>query len=198
MNNNIANINIDTNNLSIQSNKNIFCESFYFIDIYNENAYKKFIKQTERLVRKSKEYNKYIEVLRTNIPALNYDSILSNISNADASLEIHHYPLTLYNIVEIILNDKLIKKEKVTSFSIAKEVMQCHFKNMIGLVSLSTTNHELAHTQSIFLNKKQIFGDYNRFLTEYSAGVNTDIREKIERLNKMSDDNIAIDFKGIL
>ena len=195
---NIANINIDTNNLSIQSNKNIFCESFYFIDIYNENAYKKFIKQTERLVRKSKEYNKYIEVLRTNIPALNYDSIMSNISNADASLEIHHYPLTLYNIVEIVLNHKLINKEKVTSFSIAKEVMECHFKNMIGIVSLSTTNHELAHTQSIFLNKKQIFGEYKRFLEEYADGVNTDIREKIERLNQMSDNNIAIDFKGIL
>ena len=195
---NIANINIDTNNLSIQSNKNIFCESFYFIDIYNENAYKKFIKQTERLVRKSKEYNKYIEVLRTNIPALNYDSIMSNISNADASLEIHHYPLTLYNIVEIVLNHKLINKEKVTSFSVAKEVMECHFKNMIGIVSLSTTNHELAHTQSIFLNKKQIFGEYKRFLDEYADGVNTDVREKIERLNQMSDNNIAIDFKGIL
>ena len=195
---NIGNIQIDTEKLYIQSNQSIFCESFYFIDIYDENAYKKFIKQTERIIRKSKEYTKYIETLRTNIPALNYDSIMSNISNADASLELHHYPLTLYTIVEIVLNHHLMNKDKVTTFSIAKEVMECHFRNIIGLVSLATTNHQLAHLSSIFLDKRQVFGDYETFLDEYKNAVSVDVKEKIERLNQLSDNNSAIDFKGIL
>jgi hypothetical protein len=195
---NIGNIKIDTEKLYIQSNQSIFCESFYFIDIYDENAYKKFIKQTERLIRKSKEYTKYIETLRTNVPALNYDSIMSNISNADASLELHHYPLNLYTIVEIVLNHHLMKKDKVTSFSIAKEVMECHFRNIIGLVSLATTNHQLAHLSSIFLDKRQVFGDYERFLEEYKDAITVDVKEKIERLNQLSENNSAIDFKGIL
>lgn len=195
---NIGNIQIDTEKLYIQSNQSIFCESFYFIDIYDENAYKKFIKQTERIIRKSKEYTKYIETLRTNIPALNYDSIMSNISNADASLELHHYPLNLYTIVEIVLNHHLMNKDKVTTFSIAKEVMECHFRNIIGLVSLATTNHQLAHLSSIFLDKRQVFGDYETFLDEYKNAVSVDVKEKIERLNQLSDNNSAIDFKGIL
>lgn len=195
---NIGNIQIDTEKLYIQSNQSIFCESFYFIDIYDENAYKKFIKQTERIIRKSKEYTKYIETLRTNIPALNYDSIMSNISNADASLELHHYPLNLYTIVEIVLNHHLMNKDKVTTFSIAKEVMECHFRNIIGLVSLATTNHQLAHLSSIFLDKRQVFGDYETFLDEYKNAVSVEVKEKIERLNQLSDNNSAIDFKGIL
>ena len=196
--NKIANIKIDKDNMILKSSKNIYCESFYFMDMYDENLYKKFIKQTERIIRSSKEYNAYIEELRTNIHALNYDSIMSNICNADADLEIHHYPLTLYDIVEVIVNYHLINKDKITSFSIAKEVMECHFKNIIGIVSLTTTNHQLAHTGSIFLNKKQIFGNYEEFLNIYSNGVNVEIKNKIERLNKLSDNNTAIDFKGIL
>lgn len=195
---NIGNINIDTENLIIKSNKNIFCESFYFIDIYDENKYKKFIKQTERIIRKSKEYNKYIELLRTNIPALNYDSILSNISNADASLEFHHYPLTLYNIVESVLVYHLINKDKVTSFSIAKEVMQCHYEHIIGLVSLCTTNHQLSHASALFINKNQIFGNYKEFMKKYEAGISLEVKEKVGRIEELSDKNAAIDFKGLL
>jgi hypothetical protein len=43
-----------------------------------------------------------------------------------------------------------------------------------------------------------IFGNYNNFLNEYENGISVDIKEKIERLNQMSDNNTAIDFKGIL
>ena len=91
-----------------------------------------------------------------------------------------------------------MNKDKVTTFSIAKEVMECHFRNIIGLVSLATTNHQLAHLSSIFLDKRQVVGDYETFLDEYKNAVSVDVKEKIERLNQLSDNNSAIDFKGIL
>ena len=194
----IGNININNDNMTMRSSKSIFCESFYFIDVYDENNVKKFIKSTERLIRKSREYNNYIMQLRTNVNALNYDSIMSNIALADTDLELHHYPLTLYDIVETVMNYHIIKQDKITSFSIAKEVMDCHFQNIIGLVSLCETNHELAHLSSIFINKKQIFGNYEEFLKRYETGLTVDCKEKIKKLNVYSDNNTAIDFKGIL
>ena len=40
----IGNININNDNMTMRSSKSIFCESFYFIDVYDENNVKKFIK----------------------------------------------------------------------------------------------------------------------------------------------------------
>lgn len=193
---NIGNLEFD--NLKIKSNRSIYCESFYFIDVFDEVNLKKFIKSVERTVRSSREYKKYIENLRTNVHALNYDTVMSNISNTDTALEFHHYPLSLYEISEILILDHLANKDNITSFSIAKEIMECHFKNKIGLVSLTKTNHELAHDGAIFLHKNQIFGKYEEFINEHPGGISMDIRNKINRLNEMSDANVATDFKGLL
>ena len=193
---NIGNLEFD--NLKIKSNKSIYCESFYFVDVFDETNLKKFIKSVERTVRTSKEYKRYIENLRTNVHALNYDTVMSNISNTDTALEFHHYPLSLYEISEILILDHLANKDNITSFSIAKEIMECHFKNKIGLVSLTKTNHELAHDGALFLHKNQIFGKYEEFINEHTNGISMEIRNKIDRLNKMSDANVATDFKGLL
>ena len=180
---NIGNLEFD--NLKIKSNKSIYCESFYFVDVFDETNLKKFIKSVERTVRSSREYKRYIENLRTNVHALNYDTVMSNISNTDTALEFHHYPLSLYEISEILILDHLANKDNITSFSIAKEIMECHFKNKIGLVSLTKTNHELAHDGALFLHKNQIFGKYEEFINEHPNGISMDIRNKIDRLNKM-------------
>ena len=193
---NIGNLEFD--NLKIKSNKSIYCESFYFVDVFDETNLKKFIKSVERTVRTSKEYKRYIENLRTNVHALNYDTVMSNISNTDTALEFHHYPLSLYEISEILILDHLANKDNITSFSIAKEIMEYHFKNKIGLVSLTKTNHELAHDGALFLHKNQIFGKYEEFINEHPNGISMEIRNKIDRLNKMSDANVATDFKGLL
>ena len=55
-----------------------------------------------------------------------------------------------------------------------------------------------ASLSSIFLDKRQVFGDYERFLEEYKDAITVDVKEKIERLNQLSENNSAIDFKGIL
>ena len=73
-----------------------------------KKAYKKFIGNIERLIRSSREYKKYIELLRTNLSALNLDNILSNITNADAELEFHHYPFTLYDVVDVMCSYKFL------------------------------------------------------------------------------------------
>jgi hypothetical protein len=197
--NKLGNINFTEiqGNPVLKSDNSVFPESFYFSKFYEEKAYKKFISNIERLIRSSKEYKKYIELLRSNLSALNIDNILSNITNADAELEFHHYPLSLYEIVDIVCTSKFLNKEKFTSFSVAKEVMESHYINIIGLVPLTKTNHELAHNGDLFISKKQIFGDYSRFIDIYKNSVSADISNKISKMEELSDQNSPSDIRGI-
>jgi len=198
--NKLGNINFTEikGNPIVKSDESMFPESFYFSKFYEEKAYTKFIKNIERMIRSSKEYKKYIELLRGNIAALNFDNVLNNITNADAELEFHHYPFTLYELVDLICVDKFLKKEKFTTFSITKEVMQFHYQNMVGLVPLTKTNHELAHNGNLFFSKKQIFGDYNRLVKIFEETLSSEIKEKLTRLDELTQQNTPSDIGGLL
>lgn len=185
------------NDFGIKANDSPFAVSFYFDDYYNEKSVKQFIKTVEKLIRTSKEYKMYIELLRTNVFALNHDSIMTNITTADVDLEFHHTPLTLYDIVEIVILKHITNDEKFTSFSIAKEVMDLHYKHKVGLVPLTKTTHELAHSGNLFISESQIFGQYKMFLEEYKDGVSADLIQKVRELENLSAANTPSDFRGL-
>lgn len=196
----IGNINtIETaSGTAIKSTNSPFAENFYFEDYYDEKAVKKFIKIVERLIRNSREYSTYIELVRTNVGELNHDNVLHNVTTADVDLEFHHYPFSLYDIIEVVMTKHVVNKEKFTSFSIAKEVMGLHYKHEIGLVPLARTTHELVHSGNLFISKDQIFGDYRQFMTDYSAGLSYEIGSKISKMEQLSNSNIPSDFRGLL
>jgi hypothetical protein len=182
----------------VKSQDSVFPESFYFSKFYEEKAYKRFIQNTEKLIRTSKEYKTYIELLRTNLTALNLDNVMSNITNADAEMEFHHYPVTLYEIVDLVAMSKFLKKEGFTSFKIAREVMDLHFKNIVGLVPLTKTNHELAHNNALFFSTKQVFGNFKEMLKIYEDAVSTDLKNKVARIDEMTEQDQPSDIRGIL
>ena len=77
----------------------------------------------------------------------------------------------LYDIINIVAASKIVRGEGVTSLTLAHEVMNLHYENLIGIVPLSRTVHELAHSGEIFINLKQVFGDVNEFVKRYSDGL---------------------------
>lgn len=182
----------------IKASDSPFAETFYFSDYYDDKKVKQFIKSVEKLIRTSVEYKTYIELLRTNIFALNHDSIMSNITTADVDLEFHHYPFSLYELIECCILQHIYKNENFTSFSLAKEIMEEHFKNNIGLVPLTKTTHELAHSGNLFLSSKQVFGNYHKFMEEHKNGLTAEIVEKINTMERRTADNIPTDFKGLV
>ena len=200
MENVIGNINSITDNggnIIVKGSNSIYCESFYFQDYLDDKIVHKFIKNTEAIIRQSKEYNDYLSLLKTNYNILGFDNVLSHIGSSDASIEIHHYPLTLFDIVDVLMTHHIAKKEKFTSFSLAKEVMNLHFKHEIGFVPLSKTNHELAHADGLFISFKQVFGDWKKFCKDYDDGMSEDLKEKINKLEELSNVGMASDFKGL-
>jgi len=203
MENKIGNISSIENkdNIYVKSDNSPFGERFYFSEFFDEKAVKKFVKNTEKLIRGSREYKTYIELLRTNCNALNKDNIQSNITTQDVDLEFHHYPLSLYDIVEAVTYSAYASNKKITTFSVAKEVMDLHYKHYIGLVPLTKTNHELAHLGAIFISSSEVFGDYNAFIAEYKNGMTQETLAKIKEMEKMSEDveagKMSTDFKGL-
>lgn len=168
-----------------------------YIDILDgdEKAIDDYIKYIEKIVRKSYEYKYYLFLLKTNFD-LKTCKFLKNIdfeNSKKVSMEMHHYPLTLYDICFIILlrrmeelnddNGDVKKYNRVLNpYSIAKEVMINHFEGKVGLVPMSLTPHELYHKGKLFipLTPEYVFGNYHEFFDQYGVRKLDNYKNKID------------------
>ena len=186
--------NID--NLVIKGSNSYYQESLYTTNLYTDKDLKNFIKGTEKIVRTSDDYRKYIGYLKNDL-SLTSCAFLNHVNDESVDIEMHHYPFTLYDICNIVM-EKQIRTEKMTTFSVAKEVMKIHFDNMIGLIPLSKTVHDLAHSGEIFINLKQVFGDYNKFIEEYYKYIPVNLMNNYNKLIDMSIADIPYSENDIL
>lgn len=141
---------------------------YYNLD--NDKDRFKVIVTVERICRSSMEYKQLIEFLKVNMN-MNFCSYFHNVSRegngAKVRIEIHHEPFTLYDIVSIILNERIMHHKFVSFFDIADEVMEMHYKGFVGLVPLSETVHELVHAGKVFIPLQFIDEGFNQFYLKY-------------------------------
>ena len=143
--NNIYSLPTPTGDVNLMnSNTRNLVGRFYFKSIEAKDI-KRFIKNVEKLVRTSPSYTSYVAYLG-NMGLVN-DVVYSKITNEKATLEFHHYPFTLYDIVEIVVNLHIKNGEDFTSLSIAEEVINLHYGNVVGMARLSKTSHQLTHVE---------------------------------------------------
>jgi hypothetical protein len=180
--------------------------TFDFNGFYDEKIFTSFVKSVEKLIRSDRSYLNYVDKIKDTEDNLSKDVVLNNLKSVDATIELHHHPLTLYDIVSIVALHNFNNDIKFTSFSLAKEVLALHYANMIGLAPMCTTTHQLAHTQIenkskaryISLTKKQIFGRYNDFVEMYKDGLTLETRQKITDFEEISnDETFKIDQKNL-
>lgn len=170
----------------IDSSNSMFSLPFYKDAEYfsNFDNYVFFIKSVEKLVRRSQYYSRYIKYLRDEI-GLTFCQVLSNISNENGekiTIEMHHGPiLTLFDYVAIVLDHLIEEGERITTFKVAKIVLEEHYNNNVQVVMLSKTVHQAVHAENIFINYKQGFGDLNTFLKKYHRGLQNEQIMKINR-----------------
>lgn len=152
--------------------------------------YKKYITTVERVVRKSYEYREFIKYLRENM-SMNKCLYLNDISNKDTyniKIEIHHYPFTLRDICDIVYRKREYYNENLSVEMVAKEVMELHYKLAIGLVPLSETVHELAHSGKIFIPVDKVLGRYKLFVMYYEPFIDKDQLEVLDRIEKYTEE----------
>lgn len=179
--NNLASVKREDGDVEIKNiNTRSFVSSYYF-KIGDPKAVTKFIKNVEKLVRTSDEYRRYIAYLSEDMGIIN-DAITNGIDSDMASLEFHHYPLSLYDIVEIVLNKNIVNNTPITSIKIAYDVLLLHYANKVGLARLTKTNHQLTHAGDIVVPLDSVFGDVNAFMEENLDYIFDD---QLDRYNKL-------------
>lgn len=163
-------------------------------NLEDDKDYEKYIKDIEKEVRKSFEYRAFIKYLRENMD-MNKCSFLKGVSNEetfDIKIEIHHYPFTLRDISEIVYRKKCHYNESLELQMVAKEVMELHYKLIIGLIPLSETVHQLAHSGRIFIPIDKVLGRYNIFIQYYKPYCDPQQIEALERIEKYTFENSDI------
>jgi len=166
--------------------------NYRFYEFEDEKKLKKYIKSIESIVRGSIEYRGYIKYLKEE-QDLTSCKFLSNVDSKDmkgVSIEFHHYPFNLYEIVDTILKKQTdFYAHPVNTFEVANEVMKIHFDNIIGLVPLTKTVHELAHAGEVFINLNLVYGNVKKFIEEYNDYISQELFDALDTLNNLSQKN---------
>ena len=153
----------------------------YTVYLTSEKETVKFIKRIEMIVRGSQEYKDYITFLKEYVD-MTKCAFFNNVNNESRKvrIEIHHEPITLFDIVRVILNKWIAEGIPLNDLLIADEVMGVHFYNHVGLIPLSKTVHELCHGGSIVIPLYLVYGKYKEFLREYESYIDDELYQKIE------------------
>lgn len=166
----------------------------------DQDDYKKFIDDIEKEIRRSFEYEEYVQYLRDNFD-MNKCSFFEGISNKETTkikIHLHHSPLTLYEFVVIVLDKRKFYHESLDIEDVAKEVVYIHYCLMVGLIPLCETAHQLVHNEFLFVPTDRVLGNYKSFMEMYDPWIPVQIKQKIARLEEYTRTYNEAENMGIL
>ena len=151
-------------------------------DLLEEKSFKKYISDLERSVRNSFEYRELIAYLK-NTEGMDVCSFLDNVTSRDntkVKIEIHHSPLTLYDICLAVFRKRQQRKESTNLEAVAQEVMYLHYIGWVGLIPLSATVHDMVHNQYLFVPTDRVRGNYKAFVDNYYNFIDPDTLDSLD------------------
>lgn len=172
----------------------------YSIDFQNPKEKLKFIKRVKGIIRGSKEYKDYIRFLKDNVNMRQCAMFpkIKQETGTKVSIEIHHGPLPLHDIVRIVLNKQMDEGKPISDLGVADEVMELHYNNMVGLVPLSKTIHAvITNSDKIVIPLTLFYGDYKKFLDEYQDYIEDDILTRLEKMVKETKELTSGNFEAL-
>lgn len=168
--------------------------------VTSEKVKDKFIKTIERMIRSSYEYRNYLHILKNELDYTSCTFIPGlDLNNIRIGIEFHHYPFTLYDLVanEIEYEINGLENYYVNPFEIADRILQYHYMNIVGLVPLSITVHELVHDGKKFINEKYIIGNYEKYIKKCKKKIDGEFYSKIDLMRELSEkENQGISVDG--
>lgn len=161
-------------------------------DLTDTRDFGKYISDIEKIVRQSFEYRQFISYIRQWY-GMSESAQFENINGEDSGvrIEIHHTPFSLYDIVMAVYNKRAFYHEDLSVFMVAKEVMELHYKMVVGVYPLTVTEHELVHNGYLFIPTYKVFGHYDIFKSMYEQFIDPEILDTlydIEHYSKVSYD----------
>lgn len=162
-----------------------FDEQVY--ELSNEKEFKKYIDEIERTIRNSFEYRSMMNYIKT-YRGMDECSVTNATSRNDSKvhIEIHHAPFTLYDIVLSIVRRRSANNEDMSIWSVAYEAMYLHYAQLVGLIPLSKTAHELVHNAFLFIPTKSPFGNYRPYVDMYHDYIDPETLEALESAENLT------------
>jgi len=153
------------------------------------------IKYITARVRKTIEYKNYIEYLKKTMD-VNKCSFYKDYSMENGyTIEMHHHPLSLFDIVETVCKKYTTLTEKcpggsfVRPWEIEEEVNILHYDFFVGLTPLSPTAHKLVHSGRLKIHPRMVIGNWGKFIKEYKPYISEAVNGKIEEFKIMAKTN---------
>ena len=165
-------------------------------DLSETDDFEYFIKCCETMIRKDPRYKNYISELKgMGFTRDVFQSAIDNERFPNTKIEMHHGPIfNLFEICSIVTDHLLESGEKITTFDIAKIILQEHENQNIQVVmGLTKTNHELVHDGKMFVHIKQSIGDILTFIKRYKKGIKREHLYTLERYINMCNEYQATD-----
>lgn len=143
-----------------------------------------YIKRVEKLIRASNEYRDYIRYCKENVDmdSCAFFNKVTNKNSRRIKIEVHHEPFVLYDYVDVVLEKHIQEDDSIDPMDIAEEVMELHYLNMVGLIPLSETIHDLYHhSDKIIIPLYMVYGHYDEFIEKYKPYISAQLLEKINK-----------------
>lgn len=153
-----------------------------------EDLDEKTIMYIEKQIRGSHEYRAYVKYLKEELDLTKCALLPSiDVKATPVSLEFHHFPYTLFDITGIVGRSMVGEAgddASVSTLDIAERVMREHFENHVGLVPLTETLHQMAHSGAVSIPFDKINGNFRAFSERYRDFIEPDFLDRIEALEK--------------
>ena len=174
-------ISYDDHNPSLRSPYAEFDLPFYQTKetLMDVDIYRNFLKNAETRFRASKEYKAYKAYL---IEYLGIDrcQIMGNITYDDATIELHHNVLGLFDICLLISSHVVNTVGMITTYDLIEMVIKEHWANRVGVTFLSKTAHQkYTNDPDGFIPPEQTFGKWWELLYMYRYGITLNIANKV-------------------
>lgn len=141
-------------------------EPFLITEFLSNKEKTLFIKNVERFVRTSDGYNRWLTFIH-GVLGLEYICYYSGENEIECKIEVHHYPLSLYNIADMYITNHL--ENGISPLIVANDILLYHFKNMIGFVLLTKSNHEKCHNGVLQIPIEIVEGNWESLLNEFKV-----------------------------
>lgn len=153
----------------------------------NETEYTKFVKNCEKSIRGCLEYKLWRNYI-TDVLQIQSCAITEERSD-QCGTEIHHHIPSLFILCKALVNERLEKEEPFCTFDICTKIIELHFLNKIGFITLISSLHEKFHNGFLNIPKRLIRGDYVYFLENYSKFLDEDDLETLNSRLSITDSN---------
>lgn len=164
-------------------------------DFNDDKDINRFIKTCERMIRISPEYKEWSSYIR-DVMGLSKCAITEE-DHGETSVEIHHHPYTLFTLTQGILAKELENNNEVNSFTVAKNVMELHYKMQAPFCLLVKSLHDKYHNGFLQIPCEIIQGDKHFFLKNYGHYLDEDDLERINARFRINKDNCGWKMKWI-